>query len=105
MEPKELGSGVIPFTVGAGGCLAWSACKTAAEQSAGLSSEQSNLMAALMLPSSIFEVTARERSSELFLNLVGHTVALVVTLPAILSLINLLLLIYYYYYFIALGSI
>lgn len=62
MELKDDGSGAATLVAEAGGCLDCIAAKTVPEKSAGLSSEQSSLTAALMLPSSTLDVTARERS-------------------------------------------
>ena len=81
------------LTVQAGGCFDCIAARTAPEKAAGLSSEHSNLIAALMFPSSTFEVTARDRSNVLpfhfseprFLSAGG-------AVPAILSLMHLVML-------------
>src|SRR5215471_2746787 len=62
-EEKELGSGTVALSVGAGGCIACMASSTVSVASAGLSSEHSSRRAALILPSSILDVTALAKSN------------------------------------------
>ena len=68
------------------------AAKTAPEESAGLSSEHNSLIAALIFPSSTFDVTARERSNGVFFCLEEPDLLSAVAVPEILSLMQLVML-------------